>query len=174
MNRAQRRAAAKPLRLPARMPFDKFEGYVQQHATLMSARTNDLPVAAQQRILLSAYAAATALEQGIGSDEHFVMLIKWNLHGRLLAQRLHDKGNMPDAFKPTEPVFSGAALVMEAIGARKELGGTYSATPEEMQAIRESISTLGELLALSPEGHAVAALAEADRLTRAALRHLHR
>lgn len=174
MNRAQRRAASKPQSFPARLPFDRFAGFVQQRATLMSARTNDLPAAMQQRILLSAYAAATAIEQGVGDDEHFVMLIKWNLHGRLLAQRLHDKGNTPEAFKPTEAVFADTALVMEAIGARKEVSGAYTATQDEQRAIRESIETLGELLALSPEGHAVAALAEADKLTRAALAHLHR
>lgn len=124
--------------------------------------------------MLLAYSALTALESGLGEDGNFVQAVRFNAHGRILAQRLHDHGNTPEAFAATEAVFVKATDALTAVGARKEAQGSYSVTPDEAVAIRESIETLGELLALTPEGHAVASLAQADRMTRAALGRLNR
>jgi hypothetical protein len=168
MNRAQRRASGKP----QREGFNPAFAALAQRQAILTARTEDVTPEIRTTLMLPAYEALESLVHGRAEDEDFIRLTKYNLFGSELSVRLEQHGNAKEQFTAVRPAFLAAGAHLAAVGARKTRTDRYGATGDELGAIRESIRLLGELLEVAPQGHAILALQQADKLTRAKLRTL--
>lgn len=165
MNRVQRRAAAKakPIKV-----LNKQACVKQLHTTLFCASIGDISDEQRSTLLTPFYATVDALRSGDLDLGGYIRLNEASMFGFCLAKRLHQfasDATTREILQPSQQVFEHAAEQMHQLGLRWNKTGSWTARADELKAMRDSLQWLDELIKVSPEGHALTALRQAEKET---------
>lgn len=168
LNRAQRRAAtkAKPQRL-----LNKDVAAKQVYTTLFCASTRDIDAEQHRTLIAPFYATLDTLRSGDLDLDGFICLNEANMFGFCLAKRLHQFAadeTTRQILEPSQHAFEHAAEQLYLLGLRNQQTGSWTAKADELAAMRTSLQWLDELIKVSPEGHALSAMRQAEHEVRVA------
>lgn len=168
LNRAQRRAAAKAK--PQRV-LNKSAVAQQIYTTLFCASIRDIDEEQHSTLVAPFYATLDTLRSGDLDLDGYIRLNEANMFGFCLAKRLHQFAadeTTRQILEPSQHAFEHAAEQIYLLGLRHEKTSRWTAKADELAAMRTSLQWLDELIKVSPEGHALKAMRQAEHEVRVA------
>lgn len=163
LNRAQRRAAAKAK--PQRV-LNRDAAATQFHTTLFCASIRDIDDEQHRTLVAPFYATLDTLRSGDLDLDGYIRLNEANMFGFCLAKRLRQFAadeTTRQILEPSQHAFEHAAEQIYLLGLRNQKTNSWTAWAEELAAMRTSLQWLDELIKVSPEGHTLRALRQAEK-----------
>lgn len=164
MNRQQRRISERrQVRGANQRRVAPANAWMAMKVAMVKSDMSDLDDKSKLDIMTPTYMCLQRLQFGTMDRGDFIHLCEWNSIGGELAYRLqfHDKtGQIGTAGHQ----FMAAADALNAIGLRQSKTGSYGATGDELQILRNYVQLLEQLLDLAPRGVIVTAMEKIRRL----------